>query len=256
MENETHAERMKRIRREIEDREKKEEAAWHPAKSLERTAWNVLGCWQMLVSQVNFTYFHSAGPGAPPLDKETLPVKIRKAAENFGVRWPHEDWSTAADRPKKVRHKLAHLLYIDSVTGTAPHRTMNIVRMGEPGEPRTTADGHPRGLSWRYVPDPATDPDGAPWSQMTMHLDTITEDELSHALEAMRWMRDCCFILERLGSIAAEIKPRRSLILPQHEQDLLEWWFPDWGERATTTLKWGDILLPETTTPSARNDGS
>ncbi|WP_454198230.1 hypothetical protein [Nocardia sp. Marseille-Q1738] len=118
MDGETHEERSKRIFREMEERQRKEEAAWHPADSLERTAWNVVGCWQMLVSEVNFAYFHSAGPGASPLEKVTLPAKIRKAAEHFGVRWPHDDWSAGADLTSKVRHKLAHLLYIDSVTDT------------------------------------------------------------------------------------------------------------------------------------------
>ncbi|WP_454198231.1 hypothetical protein [Nocardia sp. Marseille-Q1738] len=77
---------------------------------------------------------------------------------------------------------------------------------------------------------------------MTMHLDTITEDDLADALKAMRWMRDCCLILQRLGSIAADIKPLRGLALPTHEQDMLPWWFPDWGDRGTTRLKWGDVL--------------
>ncbi|BDT96945.1 hypothetical protein IFM12275_69210 (plasmid) [Nocardia sputorum] len=242
MEDETHAERLKRVYRQIEEQEKRERAAWHPAESLERTAWNVLGCWQMLVSEVNFIYFDSAGPTGDPLDRVELPVKIRNAAQIQGIRWPHDDWSAAAGQTKNVRHKLAHLLYIDSISGTDPDRTMTIVRMGEPGEAPRTPEGHPRGLSWRHVPDPVTEPDGVTWSQMRWHLDTITEAELSSALEAMRWMRDCCRVMHRLGSIAKEIQPRRALRLPAHEQDELPWWFPDWGDPATTRLTWGNVF--------------
>ncbi|WP_280392803.1 hypothetical protein [Nocardia wallacei] len=241
MEEEAHEEGANHVFRQIEERMKREQAAWCPDESLERTAWSVVGCWQMLVSEVNFVYFDAAGPTGDPLDKVELPAKIRKAAEFQGIRWPHDEWSAAANRTKNVRHKLAHLLYIDSISGAEPDRTMNIVRMGGPGESRVTTTGHPRGLSWRYVPDPTKDPDGVAWSQMTWHVDTITEAELSSVLEAMRWMRDCCWTMQRLGAIARDITPRNGLRLPHHEQDALPWWFSDWGNRTTAELTWGDI---------------
>ncbi|TLF74040.1 hypothetical protein [Nocardia cyriacigeorgica] len=244
MEDETLEERSNRIYHEIEQRVRREEAAWYPSRTLERTAWSVVGCWQMVISEVNAIYFHAAGPGAPPLVKTELPAKIRKAAEILGVRWPHDEWSAAAERTSKARHKLAHLLYIDSISGSRPHRTMTIGRMGAPGEPHKTSDGHPRGLSWRHIPDPDKEPDGVPWSQTTMHLDTVTEDEMADALGAMRWMRDCSRFLDYLGSVAREVKPRRGLVLPKTDEELLPWWFPDWGDPASTRLTWGDVLVP------------
>lgn len=226
----------------IEVQERQEAAAWHPAKSLERTAWNVVGCWQMLISEVNYIYFDAAGPTGDPLNKVELPAKIRKAAELLRIRWPHDEWSAAANQTKNVRHKLAHLLYIESISGTKPDRTMSIMRMGQPEEAQVTSTGHPRGLDWRHVPDPLTDPDGIAWSQMTWHSDEITEAELSSTLEAMRWMRDCCRVMQRLGSIAREIKPRHGLKLPGSHQDEIPWWFSDWGDRATAKLTWGAVF--------------
>ncbi|WP_280453286.1 hypothetical protein [Nocardia cyriacigeorgica] len=178
----------------------------------------------MVMSEVNTIYFRAAGPGAPALVKTELPAKIRKASEILGVRWPHDEWSAAADRTSKTRHKLAHLLSIDSIDGHRPHR-MTIGRMGAPGEPHKAADRQPRGLTWRYIPDPDKDPNGVPWSQMTMQLDTVTEDEMADALGAMRWMRDCCRSLDYLGSLAKKIEHRRSLVLPKAAEESLPWWF-------------------------------
>ncbi|MBF6323914.1 hypothetical protein IU451_15450 [Nocardia cyriacigeorgica] len=231
------------ISRRFDEQQRIEEEAWHPAESLERSAWNVVGCWQSLVAEVNFMYFHVAGPGARPSSETKLPATIRKVAEIYGVRWPHDEWSAAVDKVGKVRHKLAHLLYIYSITGEEPHRTMTIMRLGGPQGPRKGPDGHRGELSWRQVPDDKN-PDLAAWSQMTMHLDTITEDELSEVLEEMLWMRDCCRILGWLGDVAAEMKPRPDLALQKGDPDFVPWWFAEWGDRGSTQLTWGDVMLP------------
>lgn len=91
---------------------------------------------------------------------------------------------------------------------------------------------------------------------MTTHLDSITEDEMSDVLASMRWMRDCCRIMDRLGAIAAEVKPRPGLNLPSHEQNLLPWWFSEWGDRATVRLTWGTFWWLKTRyqTPSLAAD--
>ena len=213
-----------------EERRKREAAAWRPSEVLERTALQVIGCWQMVVAEVNFTYFHSVGRGGPPPDTNKLPATIHGVAQNYRIRWPHDDWSLSADQVGKVRHKLAHLLYIDSITGERPHRIMNFVRLGAPGAPRKTPEGHPGELSWR----------DDTWSQQTMHLDTLTEDELRDSLYRLQWMRDCCHILGRLGYILNEFAPRMEY-LPDHEKAVLPWWFPEWGDKATTRLRVADL---------------
>jgi hypothetical protein len=249
VEDQTPAESIAAAARRFDEQARKEREAWHLAESLEGSAWNIVGCWQSLVAEVNFMYFHAVGPGAPPSGEKKLPATVRKVAEIYGVRWPHDEWAAAVDRVGKVRHKLAHLLYIDSVSGEEPHRTMTIMRLGRPGDPRKGPDGHPGELSWRQLPDD-DDPDDVGWSQMTMHLDSITEDEMSDVLATLRWMRDSCRIMDHLGGIAAELKPRRDLVLPAYEQDMLPWWFREWGNRATAHVTWGDVLTAEDTAPN------
>ncbi|WP_280466828.1 hypothetical protein [Nocardia cyriacigeorgica] len=242
MEDETHRERFDRIYHEIERQVRTEEDAWHPSETLERTAWSVVGCWQSLVAEVNFMYFHAVGPGAPALGEKKLPSTIRRVAQIYQVRWPHDEWSAAVDRVRTMRNKFAHLLYIDSITGVEPHRTMTIMRLGVPDGPRSGPGGHPGELSWRHIPD-EEDPDDVAWSQMTTHLDTITEDELSEVLEKLRWMRDCCRILGWLGDVAAEVKPRPGLALPERDDGFVPWWFPEWGDRGSAQLTWGDVMV-------------
>lgn len=77
----------------------------------------VLFFWRLIPEPLNFIYFDPAGPTGDPLDRVKPPAKIRKAAQIQGIRWPHDDWSAAAGQTKNRRHKLTHLLYIDSISG-------------------------------------------------------------------------------------------------------------------------------------------
>jgi len=96
----------------------------------------VIGGWENFLGVVNFTRFNAAGYGAGPLQKDELAKGMREVADAVRVRWPHQEWSAMAAKAKQARHELAHMLYIFSVTGEMPDRTINIARLGEEGKPR------------------------------------------------------------------------------------------------------------------------
>ncbi|WP_330186001.1 hypothetical protein OHB26_39500 (plasmid) [Nocardia sp. NBC_01503] len=126
----------------VEERGRKAAAAWEPARSMEGLVLQVIGCWELVVSEVNAVYFHAAGPDAQPADARKLAATIRKAAEIYHIRWPHDRWANAVEQVSKgARHRLAHLLYVDEVTGERPDRTMTFVRLGRPGAPKKSPSG-------------------------------------------------------------------------------------------------------------------
>lgn len=214
-----------------------EEAAWRPqASSMEALVLKVLGGWQTLVSDVNWAHFHSVGPGGPPVKKgQSLPATIRKVAVTYNVRWPHDDWSATCDQVGKVRHKLAHLLYVHKVDNDSPppNRKLAFMRLGEPGRPRLV-DGHPAELSHR----------DEVWSQQTRHIDIVTESELADALRGIKWLVDCVHFLERLGDCLNRDDPwSDDYMLPEWERELLVWWFPEWGDFRTATVTAGQLRL-------------
>ena len=157
----------------VEAEREAEARAFRPAEDMEALALRVIGGWENLLGEVNFTRFHAAGYSAGRLDQERLPRAMRDVADAARVRWPHGQWATTAVIAKSARDKLAHMLYISSISGEMPHRTMNIVRLGRPGGPRRSADGNPAELSWR----------DETWSMQTRHAEAIQEQALIQALE-------------------------------------------------------------------------
>ncbi|WP_328711626.1 hypothetical protein [Nocardia salmonicida] len=210
----------------------KANAAWQPVRSIEGLALQTIGCWQLVVSEVNFVAFHAAGSEGPFEPERKLPSTIRGIADRYRIRWPHDEWSSAADEVGKIRHKIAHFLYVDSIVGERPHRTLKFVRLGEPGAKRII-DGQPAELDWR----------DETWSTQTRHVDTLTEDALRNAIYGMRWMWDCCRALNRLNYIMNTLEPplNESATIQEHELDILPWWFDDWGKREGARLQFGAL---------------
>ncbi len=196
---------------------------WRPdATSMEALVLKVLGSWETLKSDVNWAYFHSAGPSGPLAKSKELPATIRKVAEMYNVRWADEKWSAECAKANQVRQKLAHLLYVYKVDNEspAPNRKLAFMRLGRPGEPRTV-DGRPAELQFR----------DSVYSQQARHVDLVTEQELIEALDAIKWLVDCCKYLDRLGWIhRLTYGWPDDHVLPKWERDRLAWWFDDWGD--------------------------
>jgi hypothetical protein len=175
-------EQLEQTRAAVEARREAEARAFGPAETPEALILRVIGGWQNLLAEVNFARFHAAGLGAAPPKQEELAKAMRELAEAARVRWPHQQWSAMAAKAKLARHELAHMLYIFSVEGEMPDRTINIVRLGEPGSPRKAPDGTPGELSWR----------DESWSAQMRHMAPIREQNLIEALQGIKWMIDCC----------------------------------------------------------------
>jgi hypothetical protein len=186
-------EQIEQTKAAVEAHRKAEERAFRPARTPEALILRVIGGWGNFLGVVNFTRFNAAGYGAGPLQKDELAKGMREVADAVRVRWPHQEWSAMAAKAKQARHELAHMLYIFSVTGEMPDRTINIARLGEEGKPRKAPDGTPSELSWR----------DENWSVQTRHVAAIREQDLIEALEAMKWMIDCCRGLVRIGALIA-----------------------------------------------------
>jgi hypothetical protein len=187
-------EQLGQTRAAVEARREAEQRAFRPAETPETLILRVIGGWENLLAEVNFTRFHAAGYGAAPLKQEELAKAMREVADAARVRWPHQQWSAIAAKAKLARHELAHMLYIFSVTGDMPDRTINIVRLGQPGSPRKAPDGNPGELSWREET----------WSMQTRHMAPIREQVLIDALQGIKWMIDCCRGLLRIRNIIAD----------------------------------------------------
>lgn len=227
----------------VEAHRQAEARAFTPSKKPEALILRVIGGWENFLGVVNFTRFHVAGYGAGPLKQEELAKGMREVADKVRVRWPHQDWSALAAKAKLTRHKLAHMLYIHSVTGDMPDRTIRIARLGEEGKPRKAPDGTPSELSWR----------DENWSAQTRHVAEVRERELIEALTDMKWMIDCCRGLLRIGGIIAVEHadlPDHKVIDPFMWQ--VNWWLPEWGDPETTPLTVGGATARD---PQACADG-
>lgn len=215
-----------------------EDRAWQPeAASMEALVLKVLGGWEVLTAQVNWSHFNCAGQGGPPAETP-LAVTIRRVAESYKVRWPHDKWSAACHKAGLVRHKLAHLLYVYRADNESPSpdRKLAFMRLGFPGQPRKV-EKRPGELHWGDSV--------VPQSQQTRHVDLVTERELIEALASIKWLVDCCECLNWLGSIH-RLDPRGwpdNYELEKRERDQLAWWFPDWGDRQTTALTAGQLWV-------------
>lgn len=212
-----------------------EQRSFEPSRRIERLVLQVLGGWSNLIATVNLARWHAAGPDAEWVHEAKLPKAVRELAEGARVRWPHDDFAAAADHAGEVRHTLAHMLFIRSISGETPDQVLCFVRLGLPGQPRTV-NGSPAELEWR----------DDQWSSQTIHESRITEGELRQALVEIRWMWESVRALLRLRDQFAEY----SDLADDHQLTLYPnggWWIPwapaDWfnGNHTPTV---GDVRLP------------
>jgi hypothetical protein len=125
-----------------------ERRSFEPSRLLERLVLQVLGGWSNVIAEVNFARFNAKGPDAEWVQENKLVKSVRELAEDSRVRWPHDDFSAAADHAGNVRHQLAHMLFIKEIVGDSPDQILRFVRLGEPGQ-RRTVKGVPTELTWR-----------------------------------------------------------------------------------------------------------
>lgn len=212
-----------------------EQRSFEPSRCIERLVLQVLGGWSNLVSTVNRARWHAAGPDAPWVQEVKLPKAVRELAEGARVRWPHDDFAAAADHAGDVRHTLAHMLFIRSISGESPNQVLCFVRLGLPGQPRMV-NGSPAELEWRDDQS----------SSQTIHEARITEGELRQALIEIRWMWESVRALSRLHDQLAECAD----LADDYELKLYPnggWWIPwapaDWFNGSHTPTI-GDVRLP------------
>lgn len=205
---------------ESQSRRAKMKAAFIPAGTMPELMLQVVGAWTSLTSEVNLLHFHSVGPNGPPTGKG-LPATIRAVAERNCIRWPHDQWSLVCIKADKIRQQLAHFVYIDSISGDRPHRTVNLVLLGQPGAPRII-NRRPGELSWR----------DKNWTQQSSYLQVITEDTLRQTLEGIDWMIKCCRYMNYLGNalnrdgiVSRSDDPAKAL------SQRIPWWLKEWGPR-------------------------
>ena len=201
----------------------REDDSFRAYGSMERQALNVLATWQNVVSRVNWLYFHTAGPGGPPNLERKLPATIRQVAEEQHIRWPHDDWARAVDAVGDIRHRLAHMLWVDAIEGASPNRVMKITVLGKQGAPRRV-EGRPGELSW----------EDNKWSAQWHHQIEVTEQDIRNALNANLWMKRCVHGLGRI----IDVFDQYPSMTDDHELDVetlaLAWWLEEWGEPAKT----------------------
>lgn len=211
-----------------------EQRSFEPSRCMDRLVLQILGGWSNLVATVNRVRWEAAGPDAPWVQEEKLPKAVRRLAEDARIRWPHDHFAAAAKHAGDVRHTLAHMLFIRSISGESPNQVLRFVRLGLPGQPRII-DGSPAELKWR---------DQWPWQ--TLHEARITEGELRRALMEIRWMWESVRALSRLRDQLAESAD----LTDDYELDLYPnggWWIPwapaDWFDGNHTPTV-GDIRVP------------
>lgn len=221
----------------------RERDSFRPSPVMERLALQVLGCWQLMVAEVSWTRFELAGIDGAWDRGAGIPRELALIAKQIGVRWPHEEISAAIDHAAKIRHKVAHMLYIVSIDGTTPHQEMTIARLGDGTGQRRSSTGAPAELAWR----------DERWTEQQRHHDTITEQQMRHALADIEWVWQSVCSLGRV---------RQLIAMTAHEPDeftvdLARWvvpfvqpsWFSD---PSNPTL--GDLRTP--TKPSTPDEAS
>lgn len=210
-----------------------EQRAFEPAETMEALTLQVIGGWESVTTEITWFRYHLAGFDADELEEDSRLAKIvRLAADEIGVRWPHQPFASAITFANNTRRTLAHLLYIESIVGERPHRTMRIVRPGRPGEPRKLT----RGLSWR----------DETWSMQTRHRADILEQDLINALAAIRSLLDCLHGLNRIRGILSEEGTREGLADDKVIDPFMwqvNWWHPEWGEPWSRPITVADVFL-------------
>jgi hypothetical protein len=199
---------------------------------MEALTLQIIGGWEQVTAAITWQRFHVAGKDGEPLTEAKKLAKVaREMADEVGVRWPHQHFGAALKHAQDTRSTLAHLLYVECISGERPDRTMRIMRLGKPGEPRQLT----RGLEWL----------DETWSMQTRHRADILERDLISALAAIRSILRALHGLNRIRNILREDTPRNlpaeMVIDPFSWQ--INWWHPSWGEPGSRPLTVADVFL-------------
>ncbi|MFI8771286.1 hypothetical protein ACIGKQ_03915 [Gordonia sp. NPDC062954] len=175
----------------------KEQESFQPQGAIEQTVLNMIGAYENVVSRANWLCFHQAGPDGVA-DRERLVPALRRAIEAAGIEdWSIDAFATQFDKVNTARNRLAHMLWVDEVTGDWPNRSLRVVVRGKVGEPKGRGE-----LEWFA--------DG--WSRKNTHTVQISEQELYRTLDRLWSLRNSLLKLGRAFSIAAENKARNEAV--------------------------------------------
>ncbi|OZD77251.1 hypothetical protein CH260_08445 [Rhodococcus sp. 05-2256-B2] len=103
------------------------------------------------------------------------------------------------------------MLYIKSITGSEPNRSVEILTAGE------------------------MNLDDANWAKRENPTVTITESELKNALADLKWLSDCIFAIRKIG-VEWQDRPDDSSVA--HLRGIIPWAFNDWDP---TDLRMRDL---------------
>ncbi|PEH77283.1 hypothetical protein CRM89_15915 [Nocardia sp. FDAARGOS_372] len=199
----------------------REREAFIPSGSMEAQAWKVMGAWQALIEEVRFMRFqdngHERAEEVVHPNADQMPKMLRRLARVRGVRWPSDAVSRICLETRELRNDLSHMVYIDTVSGAEPDRTMSFWRVGE--------------MTFR----------DEVWSQQGRYRIEVTEQQLSDAIEGVHWIIMCCRMLSYLGDIFREFSMSDDHPLAKHIVRELPWWFEEWGDPATAVLSVGQV---------------
>ncbi|WP_124390525.1 hypothetical protein [Rhodococcus wratislaviensis] len=196
------------IRRQIQYNERVRHAALLPSPMIERLVLQIIGGWSTLVEEVRFLRYNVANDPdgkEPHPNADNLHRNIRKLGLLANLRLPGDNVTAACQFVRQMRNDLAHMLYIDSITGDEPNRRLAFLRSGE--------------MSYS----------GNGWVQHERKRVEVTEEDLRKALSEIKWLMDCCFAIRKVGwgiSRYEEDEPIDFL------HRLLPWWFEEWGDAA------------------------
>ncbi|WFS11863.1 hypothetical protein [Rhodococcus aetherivorans] len=188
---------LREISRRFDEQRCLEEAVFRPSSCIHETILKLQCAWSTLLEEVKHLRYHDLGregaaqqkwPNDAPITKGH---ELRKYLAKLAKRWNVDSWfkeadewfGAAADRVGELRNCLAHMLYIESITGERPNREIKFVMV-----PLT------KSLSFR----------DDVWSQQLRERKTATEQELREALAECEQLLHATRILDREISIARE----------------------------------------------------
>ena len=162
-------------------RRETEAESFQQGDCIERTVLNLIGAYENVVARANWLIFHVAGPEASRDKRDKLKVGLAKVAEGVDG-WSQDGFDALFDQVEGVRQRLAHMLWIDSITGEWPDRTLRIVVPGRKGQRRARSE-----LEWL----------DSGWSVKHTHIVEFEEQELVETLQRLWLLRGQLLQLRR-----------------------------------------------------------
>lgn len=203
------------IRRDIKRQQRIAAEAMEPSSNIERLMLQILGGWSRVAEDVVFLrhIVRDDALAVPPrTDAGRLANHFKMLGRELGVRIPDKSEFTRRCKPTgAIRNNLGHMLYIKSITGSEPNRSVEILTAGE------------------------MNLDEANWAKRENPTVTITEYELKNALADLKWLSACIFAIRKIG-VEWQDRPDESSVA--HLRGIIPWTFDDWDP---TVLKMRDL---------------